>query len=488
MTDVSPGATLSPPAPDVPRADEILVAFSGPAPQRRWTVFLRLLLVIPHVIVLWALGVAAEVVLVISWFAALFTGRVPQGLADFLAGWLRWSARVYAYEALLTDQYPPFELGDAGYPVRIAVSPGPLNRLAVFFRIVLAIPAAIVGSVAVFGAAVASLVIWLIVLIGGTMPRPLHEALSAIVRYMTRFYGYSYLLTATYPGGLFGDKQPGEAPAAAPPAAFEPPAPPSEAFSAPAEPFAPPSEAFSAPAEPPAAPAEPPAAPAEPPAAAETMATPAEPPTAPAPAYGEPPAESLPYGQPGYPQAGYAQAPGYAAMAAPAPVSPEGWRLVLSGSARRLMGLFLGLGVIAWIGYAVGIGVAVSNASSTVNARLQVESAHNVLTGAVNSFQLKVRTCQQNITCVTNQDRIVASAFGTFGDSVRGTSMPNSAASAAQAQLLTDTSQVQADLTRLSHATSAASYEQILGSTNLQGAVTRFDSDYQRLTLALSGH
>jgi Domain of unknown function (DUF4389) len=480
MADISPGATLSPPAPDVPRTDEIRVAFSGPAPQRRWTVFLRLLLVIPHAIVLGALGVAAEVVLVISWFAALFTARVPQGLADFLAGWLRWSTRVNAYEWLLTDEYPPFELGDSGYPVRIAVSPAPLNRLAVFFRIVLAIPAAIVSSVAMFGAGLASFVIWLIVLIKGCMPRSLHEALAAVLRYMTRFYGYAYLLTATYPGGLFGDT-PGEGDLAAaadsayaPPPAYGQPATEPSAYGQPPAPGQP----SSVPAEPPPAPAEPPTAPAEASTApAETVTPPAEPPTAPVPAYGQ-----AGYAQPGYPEPpGYAPPPGGAAAAA----GPPQWRLVLSRNGKRLIGLFLALGVIAWTGYAVGIGVVVSNARSSVNAGRQVQSAHSALGRAVSSFQRKVAACQQNITCVTNQDRTVASAFGTFADSVRNTSMPSGAASAAQHQLLSDASQVQADLTRLSHATSAASYEQILSSTNLQGAVSRFDSDYQRLTQAL---
>ena len=48
-------------------------------------------------------------------------------------------------------------------------------------------------------------VAWLIVLVAGRMPRPLHEALAAAVRYHIRVTGYFLMLTARYPGGLFGD-------------------------------------------------------------------------------------------------------------------------------------------------------------------------------------------------------------------------------------------------------------------------------------------
>lgn len=151
MTDVSPEVTLARPAGGVHRPDEITVVIAGPAPQKRLTVLLRLVLIVPHVIVLYALAIAAALVQFIGWFAALFTGRLPQGTADFLLGYLRWSTRVYAYESLLTDQYPPFELADCDYPVRVAASPGSLNRVAVFFRFLLAIPAGFLGSFVALG-------------------------------------------------------------------------------------------------------------------------------------------------------------------------------------------------------------------------------------------------------------------------------------------------------------------------------------------------
>ena len=185
----------------------VLVSFPGPEPQSRGTVAIRIILAIPHLIVLYALGIAAEVVLIIGWFAALFTGRLPEFAADFENGFLRWQTRVYAYIALLTDAYPPFALADVPYPVRTATLPGRLNRLAVLFRFILVIPAAIVLTLLAYGAfTIVLFVTWLIVLINGRMPAALHQALAAALRYSTRVSGYMLLLTSAYPGGLFGDQ------------------------------------------------------------------------------------------------------------------------------------------------------------------------------------------------------------------------------------------------------------------------------------------
>ncbi len=78
--------------------------------RNRLTCFFRLLMVIPHVIVLYILGAIAYIAVVIAWFAALITGSVPSGLHTFIAGVLRWGSRVYAYYYLLTDEYPPFSM------------------------------------------------------------------------------------------------------------------------------------------------------------------------------------------------------------------------------------------------------------------------------------------------------------------------------------------------------------------------------------------
>jgi hypothetical protein len=77
----------------------------------RWLPLVKWFLAIPHFFVLFFLTVAAFVVVVVAWFAILFTGRYPQLFFDYVVGVIRWWLRVEAYAVLLvTDRYPPFTL------------------------------------------------------------------------------------------------------------------------------------------------------------------------------------------------------------------------------------------------------------------------------------------------------------------------------------------------------------------------------------------
>src|ERR1700712_4913857 len=115
--------------------------------RNRLTVFFRSLLVIPHLIVLLLWSIVAEIAIVIAWFAALITGRVPTGLHNFIASWLRYTTHVYAYLFILADPYPPFS-GSSPSPVALQIAPPePQSRAKTFFRIILAIPALIIASV-----------------------------------------------------------------------------------------------------------------------------------------------------------------------------------------------------------------------------------------------------------------------------------------------------------------------------------------------------
>jgi hypothetical protein len=98
-----------PPFGDAPYPTSVTVA-DPEGPRNRLTVGFRLLLLIPHVLVLFFLLCAWWVTTIIAWFAILVTGSYPQGLYEFGVGVLGWFMRVAAYGLLLVDEYPPFSL------------------------------------------------------------------------------------------------------------------------------------------------------------------------------------------------------------------------------------------------------------------------------------------------------------------------------------------------------------------------------------------
>ena len=81
-----------------------------PRPRDRATIAVRLLLAIPHLVLLFFLAIGWLVTTVIAWFAILFTGSYPASFRPFGVGAMRWMLRVEAYVLLLVDEYPPFAL------------------------------------------------------------------------------------------------------------------------------------------------------------------------------------------------------------------------------------------------------------------------------------------------------------------------------------------------------------------------------------------
>jgi hypothetical protein len=71
-------------------------------------VWIKTILLIPHIIVVAFLGIAMFVVIFIAQFAILFSGSFPEGMHSFCVGVSRWSTRLTAYTFGLTDKYPPF--------------------------------------------------------------------------------------------------------------------------------------------------------------------------------------------------------------------------------------------------------------------------------------------------------------------------------------------------------------------------------------------
>ena len=82
-----------------------------PERQNRLTVFFRSILAIPALFVSSLLGQLNQLLAVFSWFIALVTGRVPEGLRNFAVLAMRFETQTYGYLMLLTGKYPSFNVG-----------------------------------------------------------------------------------------------------------------------------------------------------------------------------------------------------------------------------------------------------------------------------------------------------------------------------------------------------------------------------------------
>jgi hypothetical protein len=183
----------------VPPPHPVRLVLDDDLRRSRLTVFFRLLLAIPLLIwlVLWAIVVFFFAIF--NWFATLFVGRSPGPFFRFLAAFIRYSAHVFAFMALIANPFPDF-LGSSSYPVDIQIDgPERQHRLKTLFRLFLALPAFLVNSalstlllaVAFFG--------WFAALVTGRMPTGFRNVGAWTIRYGAQTYAYFYVLTDRYP-------------------------------------------------------------------------------------------------------------------------------------------------------------------------------------------------------------------------------------------------------------------------------------------------
>ena len=189
--------------------------------RNRLTTAFRLILAIPHAILVggvglglaWVhddsrtrlgsesglLGAVAFFLAIVSWFTIVFTGRHITGIRQFTAFYMRWRVRALAYLMLLEDPYPPF--GDAPYPASLTiVDPiGPRDRVTVGFRIFLGIPHFIVLVCLVFAWWITSFVAWLAILFTAAYPQGLYDFGVGVLRWLLRVEAYMLLLVDEYP-------------------------------------------------------------------------------------------------------------------------------------------------------------------------------------------------------------------------------------------------------------------------------------------------
>ena len=181
--------------------------FDSPERIANWRPLVHWLLAIPHLMILYALGTVSDVVAVISWFAVLFTGRLPAGLASLQAMYLRYTLRTATYFGFLREEYPPFSFAttpaDPGDDPRVSVDLVPQldgrNRLTVAFRLILAIPQLIVLALLAIALFVVGVIAFFAVLFTGRWPDGLRDFALGVGRWWLRVNAYLVLLTDEYP-------------------------------------------------------------------------------------------------------------------------------------------------------------------------------------------------------------------------------------------------------------------------------------------------
>lgn len=178
----------------------------APAEVANWRPLVHWLLDIPHLIIANALGQVASVIALVSWFAILFTGALPAGLANFQCLVIRYQARAYSYALWLREPYPafvfPMTAADPGDdPLRIELRPQleNRNRLTVGLRFLWVIPIALFLFVVGIAATAVAFVAFFAVLFTGRWPEGMRKFVIGAMRLGVRVSAYWYLLVDDYP-------------------------------------------------------------------------------------------------------------------------------------------------------------------------------------------------------------------------------------------------------------------------------------------------
>ena len=169
-------------------------------PRNRGTVAIRIILAIPHLLIVGVWGYVIELVSVVHWFIQVFTGKRNQGLFDFTNRYLGYASRVNTYVGLLFDEYPGF-IDDAGKtPVQYNLDyDESVNRLTAGLRIIWAIPALIIAMVLGIAVFFVTILTWFTILITGKHPRGQFDFQLKVNRYMMQTNAYIGLMTDDYP-------------------------------------------------------------------------------------------------------------------------------------------------------------------------------------------------------------------------------------------------------------------------------------------------
>ena len=169
--------------------------------------FVKGIILIPHLIILYVLGIVVGLSHIIIWLFVLFGGQYPGWAFSLNAGYMRWIYRLAAYFYGLTDAYPGFGMDVQGdlYIARPESSSRffAIPIIGIVVKWILLIPHFIILYALSIAVGACQLVIWIPVLFAGTYPSWAFTLVSGTVLWSSRVYGYLLGLTDRYPPFAF---------------------------------------------------------------------------------------------------------------------------------------------------------------------------------------------------------------------------------------------------------------------------------------------
>jgi hypothetical protein len=211
-----------PPAyPLAPDAYPVNVSYDRAARfNRLWGIpviglFVRMVMLIPHIVVLALLGLWSAVLMLVTWIPVLMLGRFPGWGYRWVGGLLAYSLRVQAYAGYMTSTYPPFSLSAEGYPVTVRFDEGVrINRLwgipiiGLVVRWIVLLPHWILLTVLAILAAFLVVFAWLPVLLLGRQADTIYSIVGGYDRWLLRATAYLFFMVDRYPPFSLGEDDP----------------------------------------------------------------------------------------------------------------------------------------------------------------------------------------------------------------------------------------------------------------------------------------
>ena len=167
----------------------------------RLSTLLRLIFAIPILLLVSLMSYAqSNMVVLPTLVMILVRQKYPRWWFDFNLEYVRFTGRINAYLALLTDRYPST---DEEQSVHIEIdypNAAQLNRFLPLVKWLLALPHYIVLAVLVILSTIAEIIAWVAIVATGAYPRPLFNFVLGVQRYSLRVSAYAFLLaTDRYP-------------------------------------------------------------------------------------------------------------------------------------------------------------------------------------------------------------------------------------------------------------------------------------------------